>query len=288
MQKMKWIAVLSLLPGLVMAAERPSFKPKIEMEYRFLAPTELEKEQGGFGFDANKLKLSNLFADVSYERWQLNWQDIDLLPSGLSDGQASPVKTMHAVALSGKYMHRFNQRQLWLNTAGVSLTYEQQTRDAMSVNLMSMLIHQLDQAWSIVYGAMLSYHPVRSRALPVAGFSYRMHAPLGWSGTLGYPRSYVAYGLSPQWQISGGVVYNTVLAKLAQDSVIEQDGYGEINAWQSDVALKYQPNSRWSLQTSLRFSPLYEFTSYDAEGDRQQTYNMQPTWGAAFSASYQF
>lgn len=288
MRQLKWFAMLGLIPGLVMASERPSFKPKIEIEHRYLNMTHLDGEDGQFAFSADKIQLSNVFANLGYERWRLNWKDVDQLPPSLSDGTRKPVETMHSVSLVGKYMHRLTDNRLWLNTLGLSMTYEKQTNDSLSLNVLSMLIRQLQDGWSIVYGATLSYHPVQSRILPVAGFSYRMHAPLGWSGTLAYPRSYIAYGLSPQWQVSGGVVYNTVLAKLAKDSVIEQDGYGEVKAWQSDIAVKYQPEKHWSIQASLRFSPLYEFTTYDADGSRQDTFNMVPTWGAALSAGYQF
>lgn len=277
---------LVLVPGLVLASGRPSFKPKIELEHRFLQPTNVNGSGGEFGFQADKISLSNPLANLSYERWLLNWQDVDQLKFG--DQLNKPVKQMQTIALSAKYMQRLSEQTLWLNTLGVSWTYEKQTTDAMSVNAMSMWIKQLQDGWSIVYGGMLGYHPVHSRVLPVAGFSYRMHAPIGWSGTLGYPRSYIAYGFDPKWQISGGIVYNRVLAKLARDSVIEADGYGEVSAWQTDVALKYQPVNHWSIQASLRYSPLFEFTTYNAAGHRQDTFNMQPTWGAALSAAYQF
>lgn len=138
-------------------------------------------------------------------------------------------------------MTRLNEQQLWLSGLGVSMTYEKQTDDSLSMNAYSMIIHKLQDGWSIVYGGTVSYHPVQTRVLPIAGFSYRLKQPLGWSGTLGFPRSYIGYGLSPQWQISTGLVYNTVLAKLAKDSVIQADGYGEIKAWQSDIAVTYQP-----------------------------------------------
>lgn len=277
---------LWLAPGLLLATGRPSFKPKVEIEHRFLAPTGLQHTGGEFGFQAEKISVSNPLANFSYERWLLNWRDVNQLEFG--DQLNQPVKQMQTVEFGAKYMQRLSEHTLWLNTLGFSWTYEKQTTDAMSVNAMSMWIKQLQDGWAIVYGGMLSYHPVQSRVLPVAGFSYRMHSQLSWSGMLGYPRSYIAYGITPQWQVSSGIVYNTVLAKLARDSVIEVDGYGEVKAWQTDVALKYQPANHWNIQTSLRYSPLYEFSTYNADGKRTDAFVMQPTWGAALSLSYQF
>lgn len=277
---------LWLVPGLVMANGRPSFKPKIDMEHRFLNKTGLEGSGGKFGFQADKLSVSNVFATVSYERWSLNWSDVDKLDFG--DKQSDPIKQMETLALSGKYMKRLSDETLWLNTLGFSWTYEKQLGDAMSVNAVSILIRQLEDGWSVVYGGMVGYHPVQSRVLPVAGISYRMMSPLGWSGTLGFPRSYIGYGFDPKWQVSGGVVYNTVLAKLARESVVEANGFGEVKAWQADVALRYQPVNHWSVQTSLRYSPVYEFSTYNADGNRQDTFVMEPTWGAAVSLRYQF
>lgn len=278
--------LICLAPGLVLASGRPSFKPKIEVEHRYLESTSLRNEGGEFAFGADKLEVSNPLASVSYERWRLNWKDLDQLPFG--DGQNTPVDQMHSVRLGARYMHKWSDNVRWLSSAGVGMTYEKQTHDSMSLSLFTMWIRQLEDGWALSYGAAMSYHPVRSRFLPVAGFSYRMHAPLGWSGLLGYPRSYVGYGFTPQWQLSAGLVNNAIMAKLAEDSQIAADGYGEINAWQADVALKYQPAKHWSVATSLRFSPLYEFTVFDADGNKQDTYTMLPTWGAALGLTYQF
>lgn len=283
----KIIGLLTLLvPSLVMASGRPSFKPKIEVEHRYLNSTSLQNQGGEFAFGADKLEVSNIFASLSYERWRLNWKEIDQLPFG--DGQNAPVDQMHSVRLGGRYMHKWSDNIRWLSSVGLGMTYEEQTHDAMSLSLFTMWIRQLEDGWAVSYGAAVSYHPVHSRFLPVAGFSYRMREPLGWSGLLGYPRSYIGYGFTPQWQLSGGMVNNSIMAKLAEDSQIAADGYGEINAWQADVALKYQPVEHWSVTSSLRFSPLYEFTVFDADGNKQDTYTMLPTWGAALALSYQF
>lgn len=284
------VGVLCLLSlnTVSVAAEAPSMKPKVEVEHRFLNMTNLKKEEGKFAFSASKISVSNLFASANYEQWRLDWRDVSKLPATLSDGIKKPVEVMHSASLGGRYMVRLNEQQSLLSGLGVSMTYESQTTDSLSVNGYSMVIHKLQNEWSIVYGGTVSYHPVQSRILPIAGFSYRMQKPLGWSGTLGFPRSYVAYGLSPKWQVSTGLVYNTVLAKLAKESVIQADGYGEIKAWQSDLAIKYQPEKHWSIQASLRYSPVYEFTTYNARGSRQNTFHMQPASGAALSASYQF
>lgn len=275
-----------LIPGLVLASGRPNFKPKIEVEHRYLESTSLRNAGGEFAFGADKLDVSNALASIGYERWRLNWKEIDQLPFG--DGQTAPIDHMHSVKLGAKYMQRVRDDLLWLNSIGIGMTYEKQTHDSLSMSLFSMWIRQLKDGWSVSYGAALSYHPVRARILPVAGLSYRMHQPLGWSGLLGYPRSFVGYGFTPQWQLSAGIVNNAIMAKLAEDSAIATDGYGEINAWQADMALKYQPNSHWHIETSLRFSPRYEFTVFDASGDKQDTYSMLPTWGAALKLGYQF
>lgn len=279
-------SLLLLLPGLVLASGRPSFKPKVEVEHRFLNSTGLQNEGGQFAFGADKIAVSNVFASVSYERWQLNWKDVDQLPFG--DGTSSPVEQMHSLRVGLRYMHRHNEKLLWLNSVGLGATYEKEQHDSLSYSLFSMWIQQLEDGWAISYGAAMSYHPVNTRVMPVAGFSYRMHQPNGWSGLLGYPRSYIAYGLSPQWLLSAGVVNNMIMAKLAEKSQIAADGYGEINAWQGDLALKYQPATHWSIETSLRYSPKYEFTVFDADGRRDATYQMEPTWGAALGLSYQF
>lgn len=284
--RFSFVTVLTLLPSLVLAAERPSFKPKVEIEHRFLNSTGLVDTGGQFAFNANKISISNLFASFDYERWGLDWKEVDKLPFG--DGRNQPVEQMHSVRLAGRYMHRHNSNLLWLNTLGVSATYEKDQNDSLSYSLFSMWIRQLDKGWALSYGLSVNYHPVRTRVLPVAGFSYRMHAPLGWSGTLGYPRSYVAYGFSPTWQVNAGVVNNSVVAKLAKDSRLSENGYAEINAWQANLALKYQPSAQWSIETGLRYSPKYAFSVFDAQGRRDATYQMNRTAGAALTFSYQF
>lgn len=281
-------AVLSLCCWSVAqaAASDQAWKPAIELEYDHYQSSRFERSRGQMGLDVAKFKVSNRYFSAAYQHWNIDTQHVADLPFG--DQESRPIQQLHSMELSSGYMAQLRPNLRWLNIAGLGMHYESQINDATSVNLLSLGLYSLDNGLEVIFGASYRYHPVQSRILPAVGLSYRANELEGWGATLGFPRSFVSYGFSPQWQWSSGIAYQRILARLAQKSVIEPDGYVEISNWQADMRLIYRPSQPWEFFTSLRYIPFYEFETYNQDGNRQQTYQLEPTWGAGLGLRYQF
>lgn len=260
------------------------FAPKLELEHRSLNRANLKGSDSGFAFGANRIAFSNALIGAGYDRWDLRWHNQDKLPSGLK-GEKAPVSTMHAFGLSTKLYKRLDDDKLWLSGIGTSLVYEKETNDALSLSLYTLIMRPKKIGFSYSYGVATAYHPVRTRFLPVFGLGYKQDK---LNASIGYQRTYIGYELTEKWQISSGVIYSTILTKLAKDSTVEKDGYLEINSWQSDLALAYKHSKQTSIETSLRYSPIYDFTTYNANGHKIETYKMQEAFGVAIKFVYRF
>ncbi|WP_006459976.1 hypothetical protein [Thiomicrospira aerophila] len=263
-----------------------AWKPAIEFEYDNFQSSRFDNSRGELSLDVAKFKISNRYISVDYQHWNVDTKNIAELPFG--DQQSKPIKQLESFNISTGYMARINPNWRWLNTLGLGVNYEKQINDATSVNLLSLGFYSLNPDLDIIAGFSYRYHPVQSRILPAVGLSYRANEFEGWSATLGFPRSFVNYGFAADWQVSAGLAYQRILAKLAKDSVIEADGYVEISNWQTDVRLIHRPAPAWEVFASLRYIPFYEFETYNQRGNRQDTYDLEPTVGAGLGVRYQF
>lgn len=278
----------SYLPWLSVAAEeqKSAWKPAVEFEYDNFQSSRFDNSRGELSLDVAKLKISNRYLSFDYQHWNIATKNVADLPFG--DQQTTPIKQLESFNLSSGYMSRLQPNLRWLNTLGVGVHYEKQLDDATSVNFLSLAFYEFNPDLDLIAGFSYRYHPVQSRFLPAVGVSYRANALEGWGATLGFPRSFVSYGFSPEWQLSAGLAYQRILAKLARDSVIEADGYVEISNWQTDLRLIHRPTPAWQVFGSLRYIPFYEFETYDQRGNRQATYQLEPTIGAGIGVRYQF
>lgn len=279
-----------MLSGVAFADDAPThknpFAPKITLESGYLNQVGIRNAGGGFSDQFHNVQIQNLFGYVGYTQWDLDWHNVDQLPFG--NGLDQPINHLHKLSFGGKLFKSLNENTRWINVVGATSAYETEMNDSYSVNLRSFLLYQYHADVSFLVGAMYNYHPVRSRLYPIAGLTYRAKAKKGLSAVIGFPRLFVAYGLTDRWKVSTGVSYRQFMAKLADDSIIEQQGYVELQSWKGDVMLSYQPDAHWRVDAFGHYSADYRFAFYNRQGSRQEQYQVEPSWGGGVKVRYQF
>lgn len=273
------------VPALAMAEKSP-WAPKITLETGYFNPSGIQDYGGEVSDRYYDVLLENQLAYLGYTYWSLDWHDIDKLPFG--NGHDKPVKGLRGARIGGKFNHRINSKMLFLSSLGVSSKYEEQTDDSYSVNLRALVSYQLKNDVSLLGGLIYNYHPVRSRLYPAIGVAYRARSWDGLSAVLGFPRAYVAYGFAENWNISTGASYRQFMAKLADDSPVEEKGYVELQTWKADVMLSYRASKNWRLDVFGQYSADYRFSFYNRHGNRQNQYQLDPSWGSGLKLAYQF
>ncbi|MDG4812516.1 hypothetical protein P8629_05800 [Hydrogenovibrio sp. 3SP14C1] len=260
--------------------------PKISLNYGYLDQASIQDSGGKFSNYSYDFLVQNALGYFGYTQWDLDWYDVDQLPFG--NGQDQPINHLHKVSFGGKMAKSLSKKARWINVLGASSAYEVEMDDSYSVNLRSFVLYQYRSDVSLMAGAMYNYHPVRSRLYPVLGLAYRAKAKQGFSAVIGFPRLFVAYGLTERWKVSSGISYRQFMAKLSDDSAIEQQGYAELQSWKGDVMLSYQSGHHWGVDVFGHYSADYRFAFYNRQGHRQDQYEVQPTWGGGLKVRYQF
>lgn len=268
------------------SSQKNPFAPQITMKYGYLNQVGIRDTGGEFSDQFYDFQVQNIFGYFGYTQWDLNWNNVDRLPFG--NGKDQPINALHKLTLGGKLFKPLSDSTRWINVIGATSAYETEMNDSYSVNLRSFLLYQYHSDVSLLIGAMYNYHPVRSRLYPIAGLTYRAKAKQGLSAVIGFPRLFVAYGLTDRWKVSSGVSYRQFMAKLADDSIIEQQGYVELQSWKGDVMLSYQPDAHWRVDVFGHYSADYRFAFYSRHGNRQDQYKVEPSWGGGMKVRYEF
>lgn len=268
------------------SSQTSPFDPKITLVYGYLNQGGIRGSSGEFSDYVYDFQVQNALGYFGYTQWNLDWYNVDQLPFG--NGQDQPINHLHKMKLGGKLSKLLNDKMRWINVIGASSAYEAEMDDSYSINLRSFVMYQYHSDLTLLAGAMYNFHPVRSRFYPIVGAAYRANAKQGLSAVIGFPRLFVAYGLSEHWKVSSGVSYRQFMAKLANDSTIEQQGYVELQSWKGDVMLSYQPDAHWRVDVFGHYSADYRFAFYNRYGNRQDQYKVQPSWGGGMKLHYQF
>jgi len=153
---------------------------------------------------------------------------------------------------------------------------------------MSFLSYKVDDEHAIQIGAFANYHPVKTLALPVLGYTYRIREKDGLSMVLGFPRAYVGYHLTPNLQFNAGMIYSQAVIRLADDSGIEERGYVEAKDFQSNIGLRYTFSENLELSADILYSFKRDFNIYDHDANEIDSYSIEPSAGAILKIKYLF
>lgn len=258
---------------------------KISFQTDFLSDANFD------GFDASvktykqKMQINNDMFGVSISRWDFDWQNEDTLP--FYQGK-TPIASMTRIKLYANVPVFLNEKWFMLNNININTSYEKEYSNSFGAGLLSFLSYKVDEKHAIQMGAFANYHPVKTLALPVLGYTYRIREKDGLSMVLGFPRAYVGYHLTPKLLFNAGMIYSQAVIRLADDSGIEERGYVEAKDFQSNIGLHYEINDHVELSADILYTFKRDFTIYNHDADEISSYSIQSSAGAILKLKYLF
>lgn len=260
-------------------------QPKISFQSDFLSDAKFEGYEGSVKTYKQKIQINNEIVGLSYSRWDFDWNNEDDLP--FYQGK-TPIDSMNRIRLYANWPLRINDEWFMLNSVNVNSTYEKEMGDSYGAGITSFFSYRVDDDHSIQVGAFANYHPVKTLALPVLGYSYRARETNGLKMVIGFPRAYIGYHLNPAVLLNAGMIYSQAVIRLADESGIEPGGYSEAKDFQANIGLRYEINRHFEVSADLLYAFKRDFTIYDHNADEVDDYSIEPSFGGIIKLKYRF
>lgn len=289
MKRIIFFLMMCALP-LTAEEERPSLleqiaQPKVTFQSDYLSDAKFEDYEGSVKTYKQKIQINNGFGGISYSRWDFDWDQEQDLP--FYRGK-TPIESMQSIRVFANLPVPINDKWFMLNSVNINATYEKEINDALGAGIFSFFSYKLDNEHAFQLGAFANYHPVKSIALPVLGYTYRERETDGLTMVLGFPRAYIGYHLSPKLLLNAGMIYSQAVIRLADDSGIEPEGYSEAKDYQSNIGLRYMINDKFEISANVLYAFKRDFTIYDRNENEVDSYSIEPSAGAMIKLKYLF
>ena len=289
MKRIIFFLMMCALP-LTAEEERPSLleqiaQPKVTFQSDYLSDAKFEDYEGSVKTYKQKIQINNGFGGISYSRWDFDWDQEQDLP--FYRGK-TPIESMQSIRVFANLPVPISDKWFMLNSVNINATYEKEINDALGAGIFSFFSYKLDNEHAFQLGAFANYHPVKSIALPVLGYTYRERETDGLTMVLGFPRAYIGYHLSPKLLLNAGMIYSQAVIRLADDSGIEPEGYSEAKDYQSNIGLRYMINDKFEISANVLYAFKRDFTIYDRNENEVDSYSIEPSAGAMIKLKYLF
>jgi len=260
-------------------------QPKVTFQSDFLSDAKFEGYEGSIKTYKQKIQINNEIVGFSYSRWDFDWKNEEMLP--FYRGK-TPIDAMNRIKLYANFPLRINDKWFMLNSFNVNSTYEKEMSDSYGAGLTSFFSYKIDEDHAIQLGAFANYHPVKTLALPVLGYSYRARATDGLKMVIGFPRAYAGYHLNRDILLNAGMIYSQAVIRLADDRGIEPEGYSEAKDFQANLGFRYEINEHFELSADLLYAFKRDFTIYNSSSEEVDDYSIEPSLGGIIKLKYSF
>ena len=275
-----------LSPDSQAAAERDQ-GPKLTLEGGYIAQADLSGGKGKFAYSRAGASISYAKFTFSYRRDFYDWDDKARLPFG--NGHDDPWKDFSSLTLRASHDGEVNKQWRYFVTAGAFSSFEKEMSGSLGGLGMGGFTYVASPTLQWTFGGAVSYHPIRTRVIPVIGLTWNRGAEKGWSGSVGYPLTRLAYRFNPQWALEvGSVGFTRNIYRLANDSTVQREGYLESEHMMAGVGFEYNPAKNCKVNMSLRYFFNRELTTYDKDGDHERNYDVDNSWGGVLSVAFTF
>ncbi|MEA2046931.1 MAG: hypothetical protein U9O64_00630 [Campylobacterota bacterium] len=260
-------------------------QPKVSFQSDYLSDANFE------GFDASvktskqKIQINNDIFGLSYSRWDFDWTNAQTLP--FYKGK-TPIESMQRIILNANLPVFLNDKWFMLNLLNVNATFEDEMSNSYGAGIVSFFSYKVDDMHAIQMGAFANYHPTKSLALPILGYTYRIRETDGLSLLLGFPRAYVGYHLTPDLLLNAGMIFSQAVIRLSDSSGIEERGFVEAKDYQSNIGVRYTLNAHFELSADILYSFKRDFNIYNHDGHEIDSYSIEPSAGAILKIRYLF
>ena len=289
---MKRTVLLMLGCGLFLTAQEQKLsilekisQPKVTFQSDFLSDAKFEGYEGSVKTYKQKLQINNGIVGFSYSRWDFDWTGENDIP--FYRGK-TPIDSMNRIKLYANWPLRINDEWFMLNSVNANATYEKELSDSFGAGITSFFSYKIADDHTIQIGAFANYHSVKTLALPVLGYAYRVRETDGLKMVIGFPRAYIGYHLSPVILLNAGMIYSQAIIRLSDDSGIEPEGYSEAKDFQMNLGLRYEINENFELSADLLYAFKRDFTVYNHNADEVDSYSIEPSFGGIVKLKYLF
>lgn len=260
-------------------------QPKVTFQSDYLSDANFEGYEGSLKTYKQKMQIDNGFGGISYSRWDFEWGQEENLP--FYRGKI-PIESMQSIRLYANLPLPINDQWFMLNSVNVNATFEDEYSDAFGAGIFSFFSYRLDDEHAFQLGAFANYHPVKSLALPILGYTYRVRENDGLTMVLGFPRTYIGYHINEDLLLNAGMIYSQAVIRLSDDSGIEPQGYSEAQDFQSNVGVRYTLNTNWEVNADLLYAFKRDFTIYGRNANEMSSYSIEPSAGVTIKLRYLF
>lgn len=297
MRKINFNVIIAVLTFLVLlglhatpsaqASSERSKDLKLTVQGGNIAQADLSGGKGKFAVMRAGATISYSKFTFTYRRRFYDWDDKANLPFG--NGRDDPWQDFSSLTLRARHDGELNKAWRYFVVAGAFSSFEKDMAGSYGGLGMAGVTYVVSPTLQWIFGGAVSYHPVRTRALPVIGINWNMGAKKGWSGAVGYPITRLLYRFNPQWALEvGSVGYVRSIYRLADDSTVEREGYLETEHMMAGAGFEYNPAKNCKINLSLRYFFNREMTIYDKDCDNEHNYDVDNSWGGVLSVAYTF
>lgn len=289
--KITLILVLLAGPALCVEALKKGLlerivQPKVSIESSYLSDANIEGSEGSVEVRKNTLRINNDIIGLTYSNWAFRWNNVQDLPFG--DRKSSPIKEMHTFKIDINAPYFVNEKWFILTSASLRSSFEKSMNGSYGAGLFSFASYKIDKDHTVQMGAFANYHKVSTLVLPVISYSYRARQNNGLQVVLGFPRTYIGYHADKDTLLKLGVIFSQSVIKLSDNSSIENSGFIEAKDYMGNLGLSHEFNDHLRLESNLLYSLKRNFTIFDAQGNEQASYAIEPSFGANIKAVWLF
>jgi hypothetical protein len=261
-------------------------QPKVSLESSYLSDANIKGSEGSVKVHKNTLRINNDIIGFTYSNWAFGWDNIQDLPFG--DKKSTPIKEMHAFKININVPYFVNEKWFVLTSASLRSSFEKSMNGSYGAGLFSFASYKIDNDHTVQMGAFANYHKVSTLVLPVISYSYRARQYDGLQVVLGFPRTYIGYHADKDTLFKLGVIFSQSVIKLSDNSSIENSGFIEAKDYMANIGLSHEFNKHLRLESNLLYSLKRDFTIFDAQGNEQTSYAIEPSFGANIRAVWLF
>jgi len=261
-------------------------QPKVSLESSYLSDANVKSSEGSVEVHKNTLRINNDIIGFTYSNWAFAWDNVQDLPFG--DKKTSPIKEMHAFKININVPYFVNEKWFILSSASLRSSFEKSMNSSYGAGLFSFASYKIDNDHTVQMGAFANYHKVSTLVLPVISYSYRARQYDGLQVVLGFPRTYIGYQADKATLFKLGVIFSQSVIKLSENSSIENSGFIEAKDYMGNIGISHEFNKHLRLESNILYSLKRDFTIFDAQGNEQISYAIEPSIGANIKAVWLF
>lgn len=260
-------------------------EPKFTLDGAYMQRANIKDSDGSVQVTKNRVQINNSIASFSYTNWRFDWDKVSELPFG--DGVHHPVEEMHGLNFSLSKSYRINERWFTLSSVSLNSTFENDPKNSLSLGIFSFASYIIDSDNTVQMGLFGNYHPVSSLFFPIVSYSYRARHKDGMQVILGFPHTHIGYHLNRDTLVRFGMVFSTSLIRLSDNSAVEPEGFNQFQDYMGNFGISYELNKSIKLMGDLLYAIKRDFTIYNKDGTKLDSYEIEPSPGLMFKLIWQ-